>query len=68
MNKEDILNQTRANVSQFIDSFPDCFGLSSELSMQTSMESPNERIAQLYQQVCDAYINHNLDFNHTWVR
>lgn len=66
MEKEVLSNQTRAVISQLIELVPSAFGLQS-LIWQNSIESANEQIAQLYQQVYETFTSNNIEFDHSWV-
>ncbi|KAL7319388.1 hypothetical protein PS15m_002527 [Mucor circinelloides] len=64
---EELLNQTRLAVTQFIELCPDVFGLENLILQTDQFLSPiNERIAQLYQDVCETYIDNGLPFDHAW--
>lgn len=65
---EELLNQTRLAVTQFIELCPDVFGLENLILQTDQFLSPiNERVAQLYQDVCETYIDNGLPFDHAWV-
>lgn len=64
---EELLNQTRLAVTQFIELCPDVFGLENLILQTDQFLSPiNERVAQLYQDVCETYIDNGLPFDHAW--
>jgi hypothetical protein len=66
---EELLSQTRLAVTQFIELCPDVFGLENLILQTDKFLSPiNERVAQLYQDVCETYIDNGLPFDHAWVK
>lgn len=62
-----LLENTRLQVKQFIESYPAAFGLEN-LMAQTKILSPiNKRIAQLYQDICEIHMHQGVPFDHAWV-
>ncbi|KAI9487512.1 MAG: kinase-like domain-containing protein [Benjaminiella poitrasii] len=64
---EELLNQIRLAVTQFIELCPEIFGLENLILQTDKFLSPiNERVAQLYQDVCETYVDNGLPFDHAW--
>jgi hypothetical protein len=66
--QEELINQTRHAVTQFIELCPQVFGLENLIIQTDQFLSPiNERISQLYKDVTDTYGDNGLTFDHAWV-
>ncbi|KAI8097806.1 kinase-like domain-containing protein [Gilbertella persicaria] len=64
---EELLKQTRLAVTQFIELCPDIFGLKNLILQTNQFLLPvNERVTQLYQDVCDTYADNHIPFDHAW--
>ena len=64
---ERLLDSTRLKVKLFIESCPAAFGLENLITQTKVLPSINKRILQLYQEVCETYINQGVPFDHSWV-
>lgn len=65
---EELLNQTQLAVTQFIELCPEIFGLENLILQTDQFLTPiNERVTQLYKDVCETYIDNGLPFDHAWV-
>ncbi|KAI8966991.1 kinase-like domain-containing protein [Mycotypha africana] len=64
---EELVNQTKLAVTHFIELCPEIFGLENLILQTDQFLSPiNERVAQLYKDVCDTYLENGLQFDHAW--
>lgn len=67
---EELILQTRAKINQLIQDYPHEFGLDSLFASNnksTTIISMSERLAQLYQEICQQYNSNVIPFDHVWV-
>lgn len=66
---EELITQTKSAVTQFIELCPHLFGLETLILQTDQFLSPiHERIAQLYKDVGDTYLENGIQFDKAWVK
>ncbi|KAG2233849.1 hypothetical protein INT48_005295 [Thamnidium elegans] len=64
---EELITQTKSAVTQFIELCPHIFGLENLILQTDQFLSPiDERIAQLYKDVSDTYLENAIQFDKAW--
>ncbi|SAL95824.1 hypothetical protein [Absidia glauca] len=65
---EELLHQTREAITRLIEQVPLEFGLENLIPINPpSMANVPEKLASLYQEVCEYYNSNAIDFDHAWV-
>ncbi|KAI9362178.1 kinase-like domain-containing protein [Pilaira anomala] len=65
--QEELINQTKNAVIQFVELCPHVFGLENLILQTDQFLSPiHERIAELYKDVCDTYLENGIPFDQAW--
>lgn len=66
--QDDLIRRTREAVSNLIELCPHEFGLENLIPCDASFRSTvPERLAQLYQEVCEYCTEASIPFDHAWV-
>ncbi|CAO3617516.1 unnamed protein product [Cunninghamella echinulata] len=65
---EELLNQTKQAIARLLEEIPIEFGLENLIPVIPNFIIPNiaEKIALLYQEVCEYYNSHAIAFDHAW--
>jgi hypothetical protein len=69
---EELVLQTRTNINQIVENYPHDFGLDSlfantNIIPTTAATAMPEKLAQLYQEICEQYNTNTITFDHIWV-
>jgi uncharacterized protein (DUF885 family) len=65
---EELLHQTREAITRLIEQVPLEFGLENLIPINPpSVANVPEKLASLYQEVCEYYNSNAIDFDHAWV-
>lgn len=66
--QDELLQQTRLAVTSLIEAYPHEFGLENLIIADAFyMTSVPEKLAQLYQEICDYCTENAIKFDHGWV-
>ena len=66
--QEELLQQTRQAVTRLIELYPHEFGLENLILADSRyLSTVPEKLAQLYQEVCEYCNENSITFDHSWV-